>query len=81
MAAKTSDGYVWTPQDGVVKGGLVCRGVISPPVSLRAVAGHIYDVIVVGAGYAGLAAAREVAARGECFAVAPALRLVVSRVD
>lgn len=58
---KTADGYSWTNDTGTRKGGLKCRGVVHPTKKLQTSAQHHYDVIVVGAGYAGLAAARDLA--------------------
>lgn len=54
---KTSDGYAWDRQAGV-RPGLESDAVVTPPRSVRA-ATKVYDAIVVGAGYAGLAAARD----------------------
>ncbi|RAH66721.1 flavin monoamine oxidase family protein [Aspergillus aculeatinus CBS 121060] len=62
--ARTQDGYTWTRATGVVKGNLRCRGVIEPCDNRTAPAGHLYDVIVIGAGYAGLIAARDLAEQG-----------------
>lgn len=59
MDHKTSDGYTWTSTSGVVP-GLECEAYVSPQRS-GARESHLYDVIVVGAGYAGLAAARDLA--------------------
>ncbi|KAF9871506.1 hypothetical protein CkaCkLH20_11153 [Colletotrichum karsti] len=59
----TTDGYVWTPAQGTRKGGLKCRGVVSPP-EKRNLNRKAYDVVVVGAGYAGLSAARDLATSG-----------------
>lgn len=59
MDQKTSDGYTWTSTSGVVP-GLECEAYASPQRS-GARESHLYDVIVVGAGYAGLAAARDLA--------------------
>lgn len=61
---KTQDGYTWTPTTGVRRGDLHCKGVIEPREKRTAPAGHIYDAIVVGAGYTGLMAAREMTDRG-----------------
>ena len=61
---KTHDGYTWTRAAGVKKGDLHCRGVVEPREKLSAPAGHIYDAIVIGAGYTGLMAAREMSDRG-----------------
>lgn len=63
-AKKTQDGYTWTQATGVRKGDLRCRGVIEPRQIGNAPAGHIYDAIVIGAGYTGLMAAREMTDRG-----------------
>lgn len=63
--ARTLDGYTWTRATGVVKGNLRCRGVIEPSDNRTAPAGHVYDVIVIGAGYAGLIATRDLAEQGE----------------
>lgn len=62
---KTQDGYSWTEPSGMRKGGLRCRGVVDPSETRKAPAGHVYDAIVIGAGYAGLMAAREMTDRGE----------------
>ncbi|KAJ5594004.1 uncharacterized protein N7459_000212 [Penicillium hispanicum] len=61
MANQTSDAYSWTQEDGLKIGGFKCEGVISPPTNTSAPQGHVYDVIVIGAGYAGLSAARDLA--------------------
>lgn len=53
----TADGYVWTEKQGTCKGVLKCKGVVFP--TERRNVDKIYDVIVIGAGYAGLAAARD----------------------
>ena len=41
------------------RGNLHCRGVVVPREQRNAPAGHVYDAIVIGAGYTGLMAARE----------------------
>ncbi|OJJ75771.1 hypothetical protein ASPBRDRAFT_51486 [Aspergillus brasiliensis CBS 101740] len=61
---KTQDGYSWTRATGMRKGDLVCRGVVEPRYKRNTPAGHIHDVIVIGAGYAGLMAARDLTDRG-----------------
>lgn len=62
----TQDGYSWHKHSSTVKkGNLECRGVIIPPEKRSAPAGHIYDVIVIGAGYSGLMAARDMVDCGE----------------
>lgn len=60
----TKDGYSWTPQEGTQAGGLNTRGVIQPSSSLSSPSDHVYDAVVVGAGYAGLAAVRDLCDRG-----------------
>lgn len=55
----TSEGYVWTPASGMSQGSLPCRGVVSPPKHIKSE--ETYDCIVIGAGYAGLTAARDLA--------------------
>ncbi len=57
----TSEGFVWTPDDGLREGDLACRGVVQPAQKFNGSSDDIYDVIVVGAGYAGLVAARDLA--------------------
>lgn len=64
MVSETRDGYTWNATNGTRKGGLKCRGVITPP-EQRSSTPKTYDVIVVGAGYAGLAAARDLATASE----------------
>lgn len=58
----TKDGYHFDEETGVTE-GLPCEGVIVPGVSEPA-PGIRYDAIVIGAGYAGLIAARDLAIRG-----------------
>lgn len=57
MAPKTSDGYVWQPASGIVK-GLETDAVVTPARSVSKV-DKIYDTIIIGAGYAGLSGARD----------------------
>ena len=54
---KSSEGYLWT-QSGSVE-GLETEAVIQSTPSLKSK----YDVIVIGAGFAGLIAAREISRR------------------
>lgn len=44
-----------------------CRGVIQPAEKRTAPEGFIYDTIIIGAGYAGLVAARDLAERGSYY--------------
>lgn len=57
MTPKTKDGHIWEPHTGFQK-GLESDAVISPQRSVTSI-NKVYDVIVIGAGYAGLAAARD----------------------
>jgi len=58
----TSEGYHFDEQSGVTT-GLPCRGVIVPS-SSEAKPGTHLDVVVIGAGYAGLITARELSWKG-----------------
>lgn len=61
----TTDGFVWTPSGGLSE-GLPTVGLIDPPTHLISKEKDFtYDAIVVGAGYAGLVAARDLATQGE----------------
>lgn len=60
----TSDGFSWTAEQGTQAGGLHTRSVVQPSTRLERPANHVYDTIVIGAGYAGLAAARDLCDRG-----------------
>lgn len=64
MTPKTRDGHVWEPHTGF-KAGIESDAVISPQRSVSAVANKVYDVIIIGAGYAGLAAARDLSLQSE----------------
>lgn len=56
------DGFSWTKEDGL-KQGVPSIGVISPPSNVSS-SEVLYDVIVIGAGYCGLTAARNAALEG-----------------
>ncbi|KAH8817331.1 hypothetical protein F5884DRAFT_666234 [Xylogone sp. PMI_703] len=56
------DGYVWTESEGL-KAGVPSIGVIQPASNLKS-ASVVYDVVIVGAGYAGLTAARDATISG-----------------
>ena len=62
FAMTSRDGYQWTESSGLVK-GVPSIGVIQPPTNVKDDQA-IYDVIVVGAGYCGLTAARDAALSG-----------------
>jgi len=55
------DGFQWTPRDGL-KQGVPSIGVISPPRKIQT--DKPWDVIVVGGGYSGLTAARDMCVAG-----------------
>ncbi|KAK1473136.1 monoamine oxidase N [Colletotrichum abscissum] len=57
------DGFSWTEEDGL-KPGVPCIGAIQPPSNLTSAHDVTYDVIVAGAGYCGLTAARDAAVAG-----------------
>lgn len=57
MVTKTSDGYTWEPTVGVAT-GLESDAVVKPARSVASL-NKVYDVVVIGAGYAGLSAARD----------------------
>jgi monoamine oxidase len=56
------DGYHWTPKDGL-KTGVPTVGLITPPSNISNTEA-LYDVIVIGAGYCGLTAARNASLEG-----------------
>ena len=58
----SQDGYQWTQESGLVK-GVPSIGVITPKQQIQD-ATQPFDVIVVGAGYSGLTAARDAAVSG-----------------
>ena len=59
----TKDGYEWTAAKGL-QAGLPCAGVYEDSSGARN--SSPYDVIVVGAGFAGLIASRDLTVRGMC---------------
>jgi heterodisulfide reductase subunit A-like polyferredoxin len=60
--AKSRDGYQWTANDGLQQ-GIPSVGVIQPTSNLCATE-ELFDVLVIGAGYSGLTAARDMATSG-----------------
>lgn len=60
----SKDGYSWTNADGL-RSGVPCIGAIEPPTNYHdANNNNKFDVIVVGAGYSGLTAARDASVAG-----------------
>jgi monoamine oxidase len=62
MSPNSRDGFQWT-QDSGLEFGIPCIGVIQPPSNIQSTE-HTYDVIVIGAGYTGLTAARDLTTTG-----------------
>lgn len=56
------DGYQWTPETGL-KAGIPCLGTIKPQSKLASDS-TIYDVAIIGAGYTGITASRDLATTG-----------------
>ena len=57
------DGYQWTNASGLVR-GVSSIGVIEPASNVKG-QNQFYDVIIVGGGYCGLTAARDLAFSGK----------------
>lgn len=64
LRRRPNDGYEWTPKSVSVSKGLESGAVIQPPRRLESTPNRLYDTIVIGAGYAGLAAARDLSTKG-----------------
>lgn len=60
----TKEGFSWTKQAGL-NPGLPCIGAVIPPRNHIPSRHDVLDVIVIGAGYAGLVAARDLVTQGE----------------
>ena len=56
------EGWTWTPEEGL-RAGVPSLGVIHPP-QLGTDAHNDFDLVVIGAGYAGLTAARDTTTTG-----------------
>lgn len=73
------DGFQWTPEEGL-KQGVPSIGVISPPTNVAS-ASQPWDVIVVGGGYSGLTATRDLCVAGtKCSALVSKI-MVADRVQ
>lgn len=72
MASK--DGYSWTKADGL-RAGIPCLGAIQPASNITDTNAE-YDVIVVGAGYSGLTAARDTSVAGTSTLPEPAVHVL-----
>lgn len=60
----SSEGYTYTKRDGLVT-GLATYGVIQPERKIRqGEEDKVWDAVVIGAGYAGLVAARDLVKAG-----------------
>jgi len=60
--SNTRDGFQWT-EDAGIQFGIPCIGLIQPPSQTQSPE-NVYDVIVIGAGYTGLTAARDLTTMG-----------------
>lgn len=58
------DGFQWTKDGGLVQ-GVPSLGVIEPSTNIDSNSPTKFDVIVVGAGYAGLTAVRDATVAGK----------------
>lgn len=59
---KTRDGHQWTPESGL-ESGIPCIGAVTPSTKIPDPSA-LFDVIVIGAGYAGLTATRDLTLAG-----------------
>lgn len=65
QANLSHDGHTYTKKDGLVS-GLYTYGVIQPERNIQHIDdGNVWEAIVIGAGYAGLIAARDLVKAGE----------------
>ncbi|KAL4799627.1 hypothetical protein BDV19DRAFT_400808 [Aspergillus venezuelensis] len=60
---RTKEGHVWSAKDGSST-GMPCIGAINPPQSYPRGPSEVFDVIVIGAGYTGLVATRDLTTQG-----------------
>ncbi len=68
------EGFHWTPKDGL-KAGLPSISVIKPQEKILPANEIFSDVIVIGAGYTGLVAARDLTTQGVSLCRAPSVRV------
>ncbi|ORY91639.1 hypothetical protein BCR35DRAFT_323378 [Leucosporidium creatinivorum] len=61
---RTKEGFQYIKATGQLTQGFECEGAVSPASSFRSVASSHFDLIVIGAGYAGLVAARDATLSG-----------------
>lgn len=60
---QSRDGFTWTPSTGV-RQGLPSIGVVLPSSNLKQGEADIFDAVVIGTGYAGLVATRDLTTQG-----------------
>lgn len=60
----TRDGFYLQNDNDLLQKGLRCAGAINPPTNVGGKRLRVYDVIVVGAGYSGLTACRDLCIAG-----------------
>lgn len=58
------DGFVWTKANGLTA-GVPTIGKIEPPTNVTDASPRHFDVIIIGAGYTGLTAARDATTAGK----------------
>jgi NADPH-dependent 2,4-dienoyl-CoA reductase/sulfur reductase-like enzyme len=63
-AGLSNDGYTYTKANGLTT-GLKTYGFIEPSTNIRAGESYVWEAIVIGAGYTGLIAARDLVKAGE----------------
>lgn len=61
----TREGYL-CKRNGAFQQGLQCSATIRPRTNIPASNSDIFDVVVLGAGYAGLTACRDLSVAGTC---------------
>lgn len=60
----TNEGFRYRPGHGLER-GMKCQAAITPLRNIPAKVSDVFDVIVLGAGYAGLTACRDLCTAGE----------------